>query len=422
MIATAHPGRPIVYMTMTYSPYSVPIFDALHERLGERFLVLSREPTEPDSPGGKLHNYQAATRLGAFPRRYVRNHKVPVRLERANGETRIARMGIAPSLPRILRALDPAFVVSPNFSTWTLSSLLAGCPTAIFWEGWAHTERSVGAPRLTLRRWMARRATSLIAQGQLARAYLRDTLGVPEPRIHMPGLCAFPAPADLRDRARTRRRSLQRIRFLSVARLVRGKGIDHLIRATALVEAATAGRTPYEVVVIGEGPDRDRLQRLIDDNGLRHRVRLPGYVPSSDIWQEYAAADVFVLPTLQDNWPLSVAEAMSMGLPVLLSHCAGSAADLVEPGGNGATFDPSDPPALSRHMLEYVRQPGAVPLHGERSLELIAAYEPGRVADSILNALGLHRGPAHSTDSRIMALRTHLHTAGISPAGASFQE
>ena len=61
--------------------------------------------------------------------------------------------------------------------------------------------------------------------------------------------------------------------------------------------------------------------------------------PYSDIYKYYAIADVFVIPTIEDNWSLVVPEAMSCGLPVATSIYNGCHTDLIYEGENGITFD-----------------------------------------------------------------------------------
>jgi glycosyltransferase involved in cell wall biosynthesis len=101
-------------------------------------------------------------------------------------------------------------------------------------------------------------------------------------------------------------------------------------------------------VIVGEGPERAKLERRASEAGLsnvcflRHlqRDRLPAI---------YHAADVFVFPTLDDCWALAVNEAMVAGLPVINSKYAGSS-ELISDGVNGWIIDPLDKADLVRGL------------------------------------------------------------------------
>ena len=91
---------------------------------------------------------------------------------------------------------------------------------------------------------------------------------------------------------------------------------------------------------------------------------------------------MFVLPTLQDNWPLVVPEAMSMGMPILLSQYAGSVPDLIRSGENGYSFDPNKPKELASLMAQYIQERDLILRHGQKSVELVRDYHPTRVAET----------------------------------------
>jgi glycosyltransferase involved in cell wall biosynthesis len=154
----------------------------------------------------------------------------------------------------------------------------------------------------------------------------------------------------------------------------------------------------FRLWVLGDGPERERYTELAEQLGVNCRVHFAKYVFPDQVWQYYAQAHVFVLPTMQDNWPLVVPEAMSMGLPVLLSNYAGSVPDLIRTGENGFAFDPEDHDVLAALMEYYVRNPHAVRRHGQRSLELVSLYNPERVASVILSAIDMAKSATNERD------------------------
>ena len=132
--------------------------------------------------------------------------------------------------------------------------------------------------------------------------------------------------------------------FLSTSRLVPQKGIDVAIRALPELPEHT-------LVVLGEGPERPRLEALADELGVRGRVHLPGRVPDVAAWLRRAEA--YVQPARWEGFGLGVLEAMLAGLPVVASNVS-SLPELVVDGKTGVLVAPDDPSALA-HAVASVR-------------------------------------------------------------------
>ncbi len=116
--------------------------------------------------------------------------------------------------------------------------------------------------------------------------------------------------------------------------------------ATAAVRAVAA--TPGVTLLLVSGSDATDLRRVAAECGAAERVIL--HPPSNQIERFYAAADVFLFPTLYDSFGLVVTEAMASGLPVITSRAAG-AAELITPGVDGfVTEEPWDVTALAAHL------------------------------------------------------------------------
>ena len=102
--------------------------------------------------------------------------------------------------------------------------------------------------------------------------------------------------------------------------------------------------------MLGDGPDRAELEHRAGAAGLTN-VRFLGHLQRDELPAIYQAADVLVLPTLEDCWALVVSEAMASGLPVISSKYAGSS-DLVVEGENGWITDPLDPADLTGKLRQ----------------------------------------------------------------------
>jgi glycosyltransferase involved in cell wall biosynthesis len=131
------------------------------------------------------------------------------------------------------------------------------------------------------------------------------------------------------------------------SKAIERKRLDDAIRAV--------GRLGPDVRlwVLGDGPLRPRLEELARREAPC-RVVWHGFVNQSRIPPLLAAADVFVMPSQDEPWGLSVNEAMAVGLPAVCSDGVGCAADLVRPGETGHTYPAGDVAALA-NCLEELR-------------------------------------------------------------------
>jgi glycosyltransferase involved in cell wall biosynthesis len=100
----------------------------------------------------------------------------------------------------------------------------------------------------------------------------------------------------------------------------------------------------------------------------------------------FALADLFVLPSLYEEWGLVVNEAMACGLPVIVSKTAGCSEDLVEHGVNGFTFDPGSSSELTAKLAEIVSDKSAAERMGLRSSAIISKWGCDNFATQALRA------------------------------------
>jgi len=370
----------VLYLTPSFYPYRVPVFDELHRRIGAGFEVVTLD-TQPQQ------NARVAIGLGSFPRRILKGRQIPLTRMHDQGLETPFGLTLAPSLPPLLLRTSPDVVISANFNLWTLTALLLGYPTIIFWEGTHHTERTIRPWRRRLRQFMVRRAKGFVVNGHLSRRYL-ESLGADPSVIHEGGLCADPPPTSYKDRLPPKD-TVSKIRFLFVGQLIERKGVSHLLHAIRRLVDQLENQAPFELTLVGTGLDEAAYRTKVRELGIEDWVRFAGAATHDQVWSYYATSHVFVLPTMQDNWPLVVPEAMSMGLPLLLSVHTGSLPDLLEEGNNGWSFDPGSPDDLAERMATYVRQPTLIETHGKRSLEVVRRYTASAVANTFITAVNM---------------------------------
>ncbi|MDP2763043.1 MAG: glycosyltransferase family 4 protein [Enterobacteriaceae bacterium] len=119
--------------------------------------------------------------------------------------------------------------------------------------------------------------------------------------------------------------------ILMVNRLVFLKNIK---LAIDIAKILNDNRENFKLIIIGEGPDKNRLQKYITKFNLGKKVMLMGFIPPKYLFSYYSAADIFLLTSQFDNFPNVIKEAMKIGLPIIASNNSGIKM-LVKDGENG---------------------------------------------------------------------------------------
>jgi glycosyltransferase involved in cell wall biosynthesis len=117
-----------------------------------------------------------------------------------------------------------------------------------------------------------------------------------------------------------------RFRFLFVGRLVPYKGVDLVLEAMG----SSAALKACELLIVGDGPERGRLETLIKQQRLENNVQLLGHVDQRRLSQEFARSQVFAFPSVREFGGGVVLEALASGLPAIIVDYGGPA-ELVTP-------------------------------------------------------------------------------------------
>jgi colanic acid/amylovoran biosynthesis glycosyltransferase len=110
------------------------------------------------------------------------------------------------------------------------------------------------------------------------------------------------------------------LRILSVARLSKEKGIPGLVEAFATIRERGLDA---ELHLVGDGPERENIERAIRERGLESRVILHGRQAGDAVRAAFADADIFALPSLMEGLPIVLMESMAIGTPVIAPTIAG---------------------------------------------------------------------------------------------------
>ena len=180
------------------------------------------------------------------------------------------------------------------------------------------------------------------------------------------------------------------LRIVTVARLNPAKGYQHALPALASLRDRGVD---VEYTIVGDGPYRNEIERLVKQLGLDESVRLTGSRSAEQIAEVHARSDLFMLPTsgIGEGTPAAVCEAMSAGLPILATQ-VGGLADMVTEGVHGMLVPPGDPDALAQAIasmasdrVALVKMGRASRIKAERefSVEAVAGRILAKINDRV---------------------------------------
>jgi glycosyltransferase involved in cell wall biosynthesis len=141
--------------------------------------------------------------------------------------------------------------------------------------------------------------------------------------------------------------------LLFVGRLAAVKGVPILIEAYAEI---LKKHPDARLTLIGDGPERYKVEALIDKFELQNKICLTGYLNQKEVAKRLSESDVFILPSFAEGVPVVLMEAMASGIPVVTTQIAGIS-ELVEDGKSGFVTRPGDAEMLSLRILELLRKP-----------------------------------------------------------------
>lgn len=118
-------------------------------------------------------------------------------------------------------------------------------------------------------------------------------------------------------------RKSDEVRILFVSRLIEGKRIQNIIPMMQAINDKVAGKRVY-LDIVGDGPHRSALDDVVRECNAQEFVKFYGQKNKTELLEFYSRADMFILPSISEGMPNVVLEAMSMGLPVIMTPCEGS--------------------------------------------------------------------------------------------------
>lgn len=256
------------------------------------------------------------------------------------------RIPFTHGLFRTINKIKPEVLITEGYFQWTPLVLLYGLihhvPVYLGYERTLHTERYTGKFKTLQRKLFNKFFSGFLVNGSETRKYL-ESLEVNSSKIHVGGMSADASflrsgIASLSDREKSILKSQyitneEGLLYLFVGQVAERKGVRYLLDAWL---EHCASHSKDRLLLVGSG---NQLEEFRDAYKKCNSIIFTGRIEYSEIYKFYAIADVFIIPTIEDNWSLVIPEAMACGLPVATSIYNGCHPELVHTGENGITFD-----------------------------------------------------------------------------------
>ncbi|GMQ26677.1 hypothetical protein Aoki45_33600 [Algoriphagus sp. oki45] len=370
----------ILWVNPSFLDYRVPLYQELNSRLDGNFHVLFSKNRIPDRVISKVEKALGPNAHGLEGEKYLRLGKQG---EFSNEGLQIPYQK---GLFRAMKRIKPDIIIAEGFFQWTptatLYSRLYKIPFWIAYERTHHTERNCPFWRKKYRILINNYVTGYLANGSLTSSYLKDEINAGNRPIIEGCMSADSATLSSRVNQVAKEDQKERkpgLNFLFVGQFIHRKGLLELCEAWV---AHTQVFQEDTLTLIGDG----ELMDLVKSHYFNiTSIQIQGLVDYDQIHLYYASADVFVMPTLEDNWSLVVPEAMACGLPVATTIYNGCYPELVQDKVNGKVFDSLDK-SSTLEMLAYFHEQDLDKM-GAASKIIESEFSPQKVAARIAGGI-----------------------------------
>ena len=379
----------ITWVTRSFLDYRLALFQELAALPGVDFHLLSAKDQVPEALR------EETSRILGERVEFLVGEKcfgTPYKPEQTSNSVR--RVFWQPGLAKRVLETKPDVVITDAFNHWTLSVLyLRGTHKfkhIVCYERTAHTERNAPWLKRQFIRIAGRRVDAVHYNGVLCHDFLRD-LGYPEYKLK-PGNMTVDVrrfaqrceqtDADARFSLKKTLHITSELVFLFVGQLIPRKGLRQFLHGWLRWQKNNPS-AKSKFIIVGSGSEEQNLR----DFCAKHQIDdviFAGRCKNSDVPEYLAISDVFVIPTLEDNWSLVVPEAMSCGKPILCSCYNGCHPELVYEGQNGWVFDPLSEESIATKLELAYQARETFDAMGEASRKIVRLYSPEEIAAGIL--------------------------------------
>ncbi len=376
----------ILWISPWFGNYRIPVYEYLNKLSKGNFYIICSEENTSDLVREKLKASlgEHAIIMSGEKRTTMGNEESDF----ANSALVIKRQ---PGLYKKVKEVKPDVVITEGFGGWAPAGIryavLHRKKLCMFYERTAYVERNSPQWRSWYRRIVGMPVDHFLINGTLTEQYLNEGLHFKHTPKVKGCMCAdsfglaeaVKTVTDADKQVLSKELNLKGgLTYLFVGQMVERKGIEQLLDAwTAHIEK----HPDDNLIVIGKGILLDKMKEQYDSCSSVHIL---GAVNYDLLYRYYALCDVFIMPTLEDNWCLVIPEAMACGKPVASSIYNGGHYELVQNGVNGYNFDS----LKKEEILDTLDKFHGADLEamGKKSVEIESNFTPDKVAQRIFDA------------------------------------
>lgn len=376
----------ILWISPWFGNYRIPVYDQLNKLCkGNFYLICSQENTS-DLVRKKLKDTLGTNAIiMSGEKRMTMGNEVS---DFANSALVIKKQ---PGLYKAIKNVNADIIITEGFGGWAPAGIRYAVThrkkLCMFYERTAYVERNSPKWRSLYRRIVGIPVNHFLINGTLTEEYLNNGLGFKHtPKIKgCMSADSFGLAQAVSSFSKEQKEKLQKelklnsgLTFLFVGQMVARKGISELL---AVWNQHIQKHPQDNLIVIGKGVLEEKLRQKYASESSIHIL---GAINYDLLYQYYAICDVFIMPTLEDNWCLVIPEAMACGKPVACSIYNGGYYELVQDNINGFKFDPLNPNSILQTLDKF--HYADLSKMGVASKEIESNFTPDKAAQRIYKA------------------------------------
>lgn len=376
----------ILWISPWFGNYRIPVYDQLSKLCkGNFYLICSQENTS-DLVRRKLKDtLDTNVIIMSGEKRMTMGNEVS---DFANSALVIKKQ---PGLYKAIKNVNADIIITEGFGGWAPAGIRYAVThrkkLCMFYERTAYVERHSPKWRSLYRRIVGIPVNYFLINGTLTEKYLNEGLGFKHtPKIKgCMSADSFGLAQAVSSFSKEQKENLRKelklnpgFTFLFVGQMVERKGIRELL---AVWNQHIQKHPQDNLVVIGKGVLEEKLKQQYASEDSIHIL---GAINYDILYQYYAICDVFIMPTLEDNWCLVIPEAMACGKPVACSIYNGGHYELVQDGINGYKFDPLNSDSILKTLDKFHHTD--LSKMGVASREIESNFTPDKAAQRIYEA------------------------------------
>jgi len=169
--------------------------------------------------------------------------------------------------------------------------------------------------------------------------------------------------------------------LISIGRLIKRKGFDFLIKSFVKVQDKK-----IHLLIIGDGPEKENLQRLTKDLNLKNRIHFLGFISNEKKFQYLSCSDIFILSSIHEGLGIVIQEAMQTGLPIIATNKGGQT-DIIKDYQNGLLVRYGDEETLAKKIDYLIKDKELKKKMSKINKSKIKKFDVKRITKKYLNLL-----------------------------------